>query len=95
MVIDSGDTYLVEVQADWSGECYIMSKIIKEIAVSYHSKIRFARINIDLNEHVTTNYGITELPFLLFFKNGDLVHHLIGLQSRKKLTEHIERYLLS
>jgi len=94
VILESKDPFLVQVQADWSGECFLMAKIIDQLAHEFQPQVKFACVNIDLNQKLTEDYGITELPFLLFFKDGKLVHHLIGLQSKNFLKSQIIGFLL-
>jgi thioredoxin 1 len=90
-IIKSGDAFIIQVRADWCGECFIMSSIVEQLADAFSDRITFGVINVDMNEHVTKHYGVTELPFLLFFNHGELVDFLIGLQSRKKVQQVIEK----
>lgn len=90
-IIKSGDAFVVQVRADWCGECYLMSSIIEQLATLYGERITFGVINVDMNEHITKQYGVTDLPFLLFFNHGELVDFLIGLQAKKKVQQMIEK----
>ena len=91
IVVESEENFVVEVCADWSGECFLMSRNIEETARKFHSQVQFGRINIDLNERTSSEYGITDLPFILFFRKGELVFHSIGLLSAHVLEREIIR----
>jgi len=90
-IIKSGDAFIIQVRADWCGECFIMSSIIEQLSEVFSDRLTFGIINVDMNEHVTKHFGITELPFVLFFNHGELVDFLIGLQSKKKVQQMIEK----
>ena len=90
IVLAGGENFVVEVSAEWSGECFLMSRIIEQQAEKFHAAVRFGRINIDLNEHLAREYGITELPFILFFRQGELMLHHIGLLSSYELERGIK-----
>ena len=90
VVIESKKAFIIEIRADWCGECYIMEPILRQLANEFSENITFAYVNVDTNQEITKQYGVTELPFILYFKNGELLHHLIGLQSKKKLRQYIE-----
>jgi len=92
-VIESGRAFVIQIQADWCGECYIMSTILKQMAAQFADQITFGFINVDTNEEIAKHYGVTELPFLLFFNRGELVDFLIGLQSKKTALQYIEKTL--
>jgi len=91
IVVESGENYFIEVSAEWSGECYLMSRIIEQCAKKFSPHVRFGRINVDLNKTVAQNFGITDLPFLLFFRDGELVYHYIGLLPAAALEKEIKR----
>ena len=91
IVIDSEENYFIEVSADWSGECFLMSRIIEQCAEKFSPHVRFGRINVDLNKTVAHTFGITDLPFLLFFRSGELAFHYIGLLPAVALEKEIKR----
>lgn len=92
-VIESKKAFVIQIQADWCGECYIMRSILRQLAGKLKDQISFGTIDIETNEDIAKHYGVTELPFLLFFSQGELMHHLIGLQSKKKLYDAIRMIL--
>ena len=93
VVLAGKKAFVVQIQADWCGECFIMTSILQQLAQEFSGRVAFACINVDSNEDMIKQYGVTDLPFILFFNHGELVDHLIGLQSRKKLTRRIEKMM--
>jgi thioredoxin 1 len=91
IVIDSKKAFVIQVRADWSGECYIMTSLLKQLAPEFSIDITFGAINVEMNEDITKQFGITELPFILFFNHGELVDFTIGLQSKKMLRHCIKK----
>jgi len=81
---------LVAISADWCGTCHIMSPVLAELAEEWQRRIRLITINIETNEQIAREFGVTELPFLLFFSEGRIVDHVIGLASKAELEERIE-----
>jgi thioredoxin 1 len=93
-VLENPQPVLVEVGAGWSGACEIMAPILCDLAVEFRGRITFAKMNIAACERVARRYGVSELPFLLFFRDGQLVDHLIGIASRKVLQGRLEALLV-
>ncbi|MBN1481883.1 hypothetical protein JXA70_16555 [candidate division KSB1 bacterium] len=91
VVIESKKAFVIQIQADWCGECYIIKSILRQLAGHFRDQISVGYIDIETNEDIAKHYGVTELPFLLFFNHGELKHHLIGLQSKKKLRDYIQK----
>jgi thioredoxin 1 len=92
-VLRSPVPFLVEIGAEWSGACDIVAPVLERLAIEYEGQIRFGRLDIDTNEQMAREFGVTELPFLLFFKDGKLVDHIIGMVSGTVLEEHIKTLL--
>ncbi|MBN1464316.1 hypothetical protein JXA02_01050 [candidate division KSB1 bacterium] len=88
-VIDSKKPFIIEIRADWCGECFIMEAILKQLAAEFSHQISFGYVNVDTNEEITKQFGVTELPLLMFFKEGELAHHCIGLRSRSSVRQQL------
>ena len=84
---------LVEITAEWSGCCHIMKPIIDKLAIDFEGKVKFGVVDIEENEKVAKNYGLSDLPIMLFFKNGELVDHIIGLIPQKDFVNRIKAHL--
>ena len=92
-VMENPEPVLVEIGAEWCGTCHIMAPIIEKLAVQYKGRIKIGKLNIDTNIRIAREYGINELPIMLFFKNGQVVGHVIGAVSKNVLEEQIRAVL--
>ncbi|MCK6621971.1 MAG: thioredoxin family protein [Calditrichia bacterium] len=92
-VLETGEPFMVEVGAEWSGNCAIMAPIIERLAGEYEGQLQFGRLDIDANEQIAREFGVTELPFLLFFRDGKLADFIIGTASRKTIEDRIAKLL--
>ena len=90
---DNGHRFLVVFTANWLGEGVIMDNIVKQLAQEYNHNFYFYRINADTSKELTYQLGIHRLPTLLFFSDGELVHRIQGMKSRKALQEKIDDIL--
>ncbi|MCP2604992.1 thioredoxin [Candidatus Aminicenantes bacterium AH-873-B07] len=84
---------LVDFYAEWCGPCKAMAPIIEYIAKSYNEKLKVGKLNIEENVSTTGKYGIRAVPTILIFKEGKVQEMLVGLQSREKIIEIVEKYL--
>ena len=86
---------LVKFDANWSGPCHIIEPIIEELAYEYNSQVAFFKINVDENTSIKKAYGISKVPTLLFFKDGEILDHVEGAVPKRiitdKLTELLEK----
>jgi len=90
-VLASEFSVLVDCWAPWCGPCRTLSPIIDELAADYANGVKVAKLNVDENPLTASQYGIRSIPTMLFFKEGKLVHRLVGALPK----EEIERNLLS
>ena len=94
--LKNGDLPLVvDFWATWCGPCRMVSPIISELAEVYEGKVVVAKCDVEENEDLTAEYGIRNIPTILFFKGGDVVNKLVGAQSKAKIDEAIQQLLLS
>ncbi len=89
-VVESKERILVVIGADWCGSCHIMRRILKELAARRRGHLNIGWLDIDTNEQIAKEYGVQELPIMLFFKNGLIRDHIIGMVPRQELKSKLE-----
>jgi len=57
-----------------------------EIADEYKN-IKVGKINIDEEQALAMKFGVTSIPTLVYFKNGEIAETLIGLRSKEQIAE--------
>jgi len=92
-VIADSKPVLVDFWATWCGPCRMLSPVIDEIASEYEGKAVIAKCNVDDAEDVATEMGIRNIPTLIFFKGGEMVNRMVGLQSKENITSVIDSLL--
>ena len=81
---------VVDFWATWCGPCGMVAPIIEELAAKYDGKIVVGKCDVEDNEDLAAEFGIRNIPTILFFKNGEVVDKLIGAQSKGKFEEKFE-----
>ena len=94
-VIDNMNLSLVQFKIEWSGACQIISPIYEELAASYKGQANFFTVDVEKEKGIDGDYGIMELPTILFFKNGKVVDHITGLIPKNTMITKIENALAS
>jgi thioredoxin 1 len=92
-VIDSMTLALVHFKKEWSGACQIISPVYEELARSYKGQARFFSVDVEKETSLPEEYGIIEIPTILFFKTGQVVDHVKGLAPKNVLISKIENAL--
>jgi thioredoxin 1 len=88
-VIKSDKPVLVDFWATWCGPCKAVGPIMDDIARTYGERIKVAHLNVDENPHMTATYGISNIPTIILFKNGQPIDTLVGLMPKERLEEFI------
>jgi thioredoxin 1 len=80
-------------KTEWNGACQIVSMIYEELRKSYRRQAGFFTIDHEKESALSKEFGIQEVPTILFFKNGQLVDHAVGLTAKNELITKIESAL--
>ena len=84
---------VVDFWATWCGPCRMVGPIISELAGEYDGKVVVGKCDVEENEDLAVEYGIRNIPTILFFKNGQVVDKIVGAQAKTKLQEKFQALL--
>ena len=71
----------------------MVSPIIDELATEYEGRVTIGKMNVDENDDVVGQFGIRNIPTVLFFKDGKMVDKVVGATAKDKFVEKIEAML--
>ena len=92
--LKAGDKPLVvDFWATWCGPYRMVAPILEQLAAEYDGKIVVGKCDVEENDELAAEYGIRNIPTLLFFKNGEVVDKLIGAQPKPKVEEKFKALL--
>jgi thioredoxin 1 len=84
---------LVDFWAEWCVPCKTLVPIIEAVAAQFGGKLKVGKLNVEENDKVPFQYGITTLPTLMLFKNGQVSEQRIGLISKENLVKLVEPHV--
>lgn len=92
--LKSGEQPLVvDFWATWCGPCRMLAPVVAELAQEYDGKITVGKCDVEENDELAMQFGIRNIPTILFFKNGEVVDKLVGAVSKSKLDEKFKALL--
>jgi len=92
-VVDSITLSLVQFKTEWNGACQIVSMIYEDLAQAYKGTANFFTVDVEEEIHLGREYGINEIPTILFFKSGKVIDYATGLVPKNVLISKIENAL--
>ena len=81
-VLESDQPVLVDFWAPWCGPCHLLAPTIEELAGEYAGKVKIGKIDTDANKEVSIKYGISAIPTIILFRDGEIVKKFVGLTSK-------------
>ncbi|MBY3280476.1 thioredoxin [Rhizobium laguerreae] len=84
-VLESEKPVAVDFWAAWCGPCIVIAQVLEEIAVESEGKVKFAKLNVDENPELASQFGVESIPTLAIFKRGELVDKLVGATPKTAL----------
>jgi thioredoxin 1 len=83
----------IDFWATWCGPCRMVAPIISEMAEKYDGQIVVGKCDVEESEELAAQFGIRNIPTVVFLKNGEVVDKLVGAVSKQKFEEKFEALL--
>ena len=84
---------VVDFWATWCGPCRMVGPVVSELAKEYDGKIVVGKCDVEDNEDMAAEFGIRNIPTILFFKGGQVVDKIVGAQSKTALDDKFKSLL--
>lgn len=92
-ILDSDVPVLVDFWANWCGPCKMMAPALDQLAEQFDGKLKVAKVDVDSHQKYAGQLGVSSIPALFLYKNGEVVGRVVGAQSKQKLEALVSPHL--
>jgi len=92
-LLRSGKPVVVDFWAGWCRPCHVMAPIIRALAKEFEDQVVFAKVDIENNRDLATQFNIKSIPTLVLIRNGKEWDRLSGVRGRSDLRKLIEKMI--
>ncbi len=92
-IMASEQLVVIDFWTQWCGPCRALAPIVEELAEEYKGKAIIGKCDTDENNDIAIQFGVRNIPMLVFIKNGEVKDVLVGLVKKNELTAKIESLL--
>ena len=91
-VVKSDKLVIADFWAEWCGPCKMIAPLLDEIARELPDKVKIVKVDVESEPQLAQQFGIYNIPTLLFFKDGKVKEQVVGTVAKKVLLEKINAH---
>lgn len=89
-ILEEGLPLVIDFSATWCGPCQKLAPTIDELAAEYEGRVNVCKCDVDESEETSGQFGIRNVPTVVFIKGGQMVDRVVGANLKKVYVEKIE-----
>ena len=92
-IVNSDIPVIVDFWAPWCGPCKMFAPTFEQVSSKYPLKIKFAKVNTEIEQNLGAKFGIRSIPTLIVYKNGIEVERVSGALDPIKFGMLADKYI--
>src|SRR5947207_9634336 len=84
-VVQNEGKVLVDFWAEWCGPCHAVAPVLDRIADERDLKL--VKVNIDKEQGLAQRFGISSIPMMILFENGEPQASVLGARPKGQLEQ--------
>ncbi len=92
-VLQSDVPVLVDFWAPWCAPCRRVGPAIERLAAEYQATAKVGKLNVDENSKIAERFGISSIPAVLLFKDGQVTETFVGVRPRERYSQALDKVL--
>lgn len=89
-ILATNKKVLVKLSASWCGPCKALAPMVDKIAID-RDDFRLVTVDVEESPEISTEYGITSVPTMLFFKDGEAFDMTVGMVNAERINGILDR----
>ena len=91
--LKSDKLVMVDFWAEWCGPCRMVGPHVEELSKEYEGKAVVGKVNVDLHGCIAAQFGVRNIPTIVFLKNGELVDKVVGAVPKDQLADKLDAHI--
>ena len=80
---------VVDFYASWCGTCKMLANVLEELSEELNESTHFFKVDVEMDMELALQYGVSNLPTVLYFVDGELEKTVSGFQPKNVIRKQI------